>query len=130
LLAGRNEQTLPARSNVGAWDKELLLTTMPLADFLAVSLGLSKIPPFIPTILLSFAGFTFVHIVLAPRICSHFWPFAYGSKARAVQNSWCVSSVFLPALLTPAPKGNSYRLTGPLHRRHLRRSLHCLHRNP
>ncbi|KAJ3552078.1 hypothetical protein NP233_g12957 [Leucocoprinus birnbaumii] len=61
---------------------------MGLEYFLGHTLGLTKIPPHVPTILWSFAGFTFVHLVLAPWICSRWFPAAYGTKSRAVKNTW------------------------------------------
>ncbi|KAJ3573444.1 hypothetical protein NP233_g2438 [Leucocoprinus birnbaumii] len=61
---------------------------MGLEYFLGHTLGLTKIPPHVPTILWSFAGFTFVHLVLAPWICSRWFPVAYGTKSRAVKNTW------------------------------------------
>lgn len=67
---------------------------MGLPSFLSDTLGLTKIPPHVPTILWSFAGFTFVHLVLAPWICSRWFPVAYGTKSRATKNNWFDISIF------------------------------------
>ncbi|EKM82492.1 hypothetical protein AGABI1DRAFT_68152 [Agaricus bisporus var. burnettii JB137-S8] len=51
-------------------------------------LGIAHIGPFIPTILLSFLFFSFIHLVVAPWLCNRLWPLAYASKKRSAQNSW------------------------------------------
>ncbi|KAF9447661.1 DUF887-domain-containing protein [Macrolepiota fuliginosa MF-IS2] len=67
---------------------------MGLASFLSETLGLTKIPPHLPTILWSFAGFTFVHLVLAPWICARWFPVAYGTtKSKATKNNWAIHVV-------------------------------------
>lgn len=111
LCAGRSGQTLHGRLEEDASGKsearfEIFINfinrslesltshhhhpSMGLPLFLSDTLGLTKIPPHIPTILWSFAGFTFVHLVLAPWICSRWFPVAYGTKSRATKNNWLV----------------------------------------
>lgn len=66
---------------------------MDIEHFFGHTLGLTKLPPHIPTILWSFAAFTFIHLVLAPWVCSRWFAKSYGSKSRAAKNSWAVHIV-------------------------------------
>ncbi|KXN92267.1 hypothetical protein AN958_08720, partial [Leucoagaricus sp. SymC.cos] len=66
---------------------------MGFEHFLGHTLGLTKIPHHVPTILWSFSAFTFVHLVFAPWICSRWFPVAYGTKSRATKNTWAIHVV-------------------------------------
>jgi hypothetical protein len=60
-------------------------------QFIADTLGLTKLPAHLFTFGISFIGFTLVHLVLAPLGSKKWFPVAYGSNlesARARNNWW------------------------------------------
>ncbi|GLB34737.1 putative TRAM, LAG1 and CLN8 homology domain [Lyophyllum shimeji] len=64
-----------------------------LETFVTDTLGLTKFPPYLPTFLYAFLGFSFVHQILAP-FCSRKWfPVAFGSKNARARNSWSIHVV-------------------------------------
>ncbi|RXW19629.1 hypothetical protein EST38_g6214 [Candolleomyces aberdarensis] len=66
-----------------------------LDRFLAEILGLSKLPPYLPTLYLSLAGFTFVHLVLAPWLSAKLAPDAWGAlRGKRARNNWCSLTLF------------------------------------
>jgi hypothetical protein len=69
-----------------------------LDHFLAETLGLTKLPPYLPTLYLSLAGFTLVHLVLAPWLSAKIAPEAWGAlKGKRARNNWCVATCGLSA---------------------------------
>jgi hypothetical protein len=61
-----------------------------LGRFLVDGLGLTKIPQFLPTLYLSFLGFTFVHLVLSPWLSPKVAPKSYAAlKGKKARNNWC-----------------------------------------
>lgn len=65
-----------------------------LDRFLAETLGLSKLPQFLPTLFLSFFGFTLVHLVLAPRLSARIAPHSWSAlKGRRARNNWSIHVV-------------------------------------
>jgi len=60
----------------------------PLAAFITGILGLTKLPLHLPTLVLSFLGFLFVHQVLAPWGSNYWFPEAYRGKSARARNSW------------------------------------------
>lgn len=65
----------------------------PLSDFVAGTLGLTKLPPHLPTLSLSALGFLLVHQVLAPWGSRKWFPEAYQGKSARTRNSWCIRVV-------------------------------------
>lgn len=59
-----------------------------LDTLITTTLGLTKFPPFLPTFLYSFVGFSIVHQVIAPWASRRWFPTAYGSKPKRAQNAW------------------------------------------
>ncbi|KNZ79336.1 hypothetical protein J132_10687 [Termitomyces sp. J132] len=64
-----------------------------LDTFITTTLGLTKLPPFLPTFLYSFLGFSVVHQVIAPWASRRWFPHAYGSIPRRAQNAWSIHVV-------------------------------------
>jgi len=64
--------------------------SFPVLDrFLVETLGLSKLPQHLPTLLCSFVGFTFVHLVLSPVLSAKLAPESYGAlKGQRARNNW------------------------------------------
>jgi len=62
--------------------------------FIVETLGLTHLPPYLPTFWISLLGFTFVHLVLAPwasaRVAPQSWHALKGKKAR---NNWSIHVV-------------------------------------
>ncbi|KAF6763948.1 TLC domain-containing protein [Ephemerocybe angulata] len=62
--------------------------------FLSETLGLTKIPDYLPTLYLSFLGFTLVHLVLAPWLSAKIAPQSWGAlKGRKARNNWSIHVV-------------------------------------
>lgn len=66
---------------------------MGLEPFITDTLGLKKLPPYLPTFVYAFLGFTFVHLVLAPWVSRRWFPVAYTSKGRLARNTWAIHIV-------------------------------------
>ncbi|TEB26657.1 DUF887-domain-containing protein [Coprinellus micaceus] len=65
-----------------------------LDRFLVDGLGLTKIPRFLPTLYLSFLGFTFVHLVLSPWLSPKVAPKSYAAlKGKKARNNWSIHVV-------------------------------------
>ncbi|KAF8077735.1 TLC domain-containing protein [Lyophyllum atratum] len=64
-----------------------------LESFITDTLGLTKFPPYLPTFLYAFLGFSFVHQVLAPLGSRKWFPVAFGSKNARARNSWSIHVV-------------------------------------
>jgi len=64
-----------------------------LEHFIVETLGLTKLPPYLPTFLLSFLGFTLIHLVLAPYLTRRFYPLAFSGKSRLARNNWSIHVV-------------------------------------
>ncbi|TFK42345.1 TLC domain-containing protein [Crucibulum laeve] len=62
-------------------------------DFISRTLGLTKLPPHLPTLLWSFLGFLIVHQFIAPALSARYFPTAYGSKGRTSRNNWSIHVV-------------------------------------
>lgn len=63
-----------------------------LERFFSETLGLTKIPPYLPTFYWSFLTFLFIHQVVAPYFSARYFPAAYASKRRLARNVWYVIS--------------------------------------
>ncbi|KAG6865932.1 hypothetical protein C0991_010433 [Blastosporella zonata] len=66
---------------------------MGLKHFISQTLGLTKLPPYVPTFLWAFAGFTLVHLVLAPWASRRWFPQAYEGKNKRARNQWAIHIV-------------------------------------
>ncbi|KAG6830757.1 hypothetical protein H0H92_014838 [Tricholoma furcatifolium] len=64
-----------------------------LDSFIVNTLGLTKLPPYLPTFWYSFFGFSFVHQVLVPWASKKWFPVAYGSKGHKARNAWSIHVV-------------------------------------
>jgi len=64
-----------------------------LETFIVDTLGLTKFPPYLPTFLYAFIGFSVVHQVLAPLGSRKWFPVAFGSKNARARNSWSIHVV-------------------------------------
>jgi len=58
-----------------------------------LTLGLTKIPPYLPTFYWSFFAFLFIHQVIAPYFSARYFPSAYASKGRLARNVWSIHVV-------------------------------------
>ncbi|KAG6889816.1 hypothetical protein C0995_014293 [Termitomyces sp. Mi166 len=67
--------------------------TSSLDTFITTTLGLTKLPPFLPTFFYSFVGFSVVHLLVAPWVSRKWFPEAYGSKNKRAQNTWSIHIV-------------------------------------
>ncbi|KAG5654123.1 hypothetical protein H0H81_007175 [Sphagnurus paluster] len=65
----------------------------PLDDFIINTLGLTKLPPYLPTLVYAFLGFSLVHLVIAPWASARWFPVAYASKGRRARNAWAIHVV-------------------------------------
>lgn len=61
-----------------------------LDSFITDTLGLTKLPPHLPLLTLSFLVFLFVHQVAAPWGSRRWFPTAFGSKGARIRNNWSV----------------------------------------
>ncbi|KAJ7582983.1 TLC domain-containing protein [Mycena floridula] len=73
----------------------------------ALGLGLSKLPPHIPTFIGSFAFFLSVHQIFAPVFSLWLFPETYGKMGRRAKNNWAIhivsqvhAAIIVPLALT------------------------------
>ncbi|KAF9014057.1 TLC domain-containing protein [Cyathus striatus] len=64
-----------------------------LARFVSDVLGLTKLPPHLPTLAYAFLGFLAVHQLIAPYFSARWFPDAYASKSRRSRNNWSIHVV-------------------------------------
>ena len=72
-------------------------------------LGLTKLPPHLPTFAFSFLGFLFVHQVLAPWGSNYWFREAYKSQSARARNSWYA---FRSDLAPKSISNSSYMASG------------------
>lgn len=68
----------------------LVLAAMGLNEFISDTLGLTKLPPHLPTLTIAVLAFLIIHQVLAPWGSRRWFPEAYSTKSRRARNNWCV----------------------------------------
>lgn len=59
-----------------------------IEHFFSKTLGLTKIPPYLPTFYWSFLAFLFIHQVIAPYFSARYFPVAFATKRRMARNIW------------------------------------------
>ncbi|KAG6909620.1 hypothetical protein DXG01_016402 [Tephrocybe rancida] len=66
---------------------------MGLETFITHTLGLTELPPHLPTFAVAFVGFTFVHLVLAPWASKRWFATTYGAMGKRARNAWSIHIV-------------------------------------
>jgi len=64
-----------------------------IEHFVLDVLGLTKLPPYLPTVYCSFLSFLFIHQVIAPYFSARYFPVAFAGKRRLARNTWSIHVV-------------------------------------